>query len=82
MCVFVYVDLLGLTPAPNNGTHGSLNSILKDPPYAPIQPKEVTSPKPLEPATNSLTFYNLGCSCDDEVTHKHKHTHIQSSFIH
>ncbi|MCI4381529.1 hypothetical protein PGIGA_G00252830 [Pangasianodon gigas] len=62
----VMCDLLGLTPAPNNGTHGSLNSMLKDPPYTPIQPDEVTSPKPLEPAATSLAFYNLGCSCDDE----------------
>ncbi|KAK2834147.1 hypothetical protein Q7C36_014848 [Tachysurus vachellii] len=63
----VMCDLLGLTPAPNNGTHGSLNSVLKHPSYTPIQPEEVTSPKPLEPAAAaSLAFYNLGCSCDDE----------------
>ncbi|KAK3526352.1 hypothetical protein QTP70_024631 [Hemibagrus guttatus] len=62
----VMCDILGLTPAPNNGTHGSLNSMLKDPPFTPIQPEEVTSPKPLEPAAASLAFYNLGCSCDDE----------------
>ncbi|KAM9496078.1 autotaxin isoform 2-T2 [Clarias gariepinus] len=62
----VMCDLLGLTPAPNNGTHGSLNAMLKDPPYTPIQPDEVTSPKPLDSTETSLAFYNLGCSCDDE----------------
>ncbi|KAF7702426.1 ectonucleotide pyrophosphatase/phosphodiesterase family member 2 [Silurus meridionalis] len=62
----VMCDLLGLTPAPNNGTHGSLNSMLKNPPYTPTEPEEVTSPKPLNPAATSLALYNLGCSCDDE----------------
>uniref|UniRef100_A0A4W4DY61 SMB domain-containing protein n=1 Tax=Electrophorus electricus TaxID=8005 RepID=A0A4W4DY61_ELEEL len=59
-------DLLGLTPAPNNGTHGSLNSMLKNPSYTPVQPTKVTPPKPAESSTSSTAFYNLGCSCDDE----------------
>ncbi|XP_062843433.1 ectonucleotide pyrophosphatase/phosphodiesterase family member 2 [Trichomycterus rosablanca] len=62
----IMCDLLGLTPAPNNGTHGSLNSMLKDPSYTPTQPEEVTSPKPLEATMTSSVSYNLGCSCDDE----------------
>ncbi|KAK1789432.1 hypothetical protein P4O66_015361, partial [Electrophorus voltai] len=60
-------DLLGLTPAPNNGTHGSLNSMLKNPSYTPVQPTKVTPPKPAESSTSSTAFYNLGCSCDDEA---------------
>ncbi|KAL0163964.1 hypothetical protein M9458_039717, partial [Cirrhinus mrigala] len=27
--------LLGIPPAPNNGTHGSLNHLLKNPPHQP-----------------------------------------------
>ncbi|KAL0167269.1 hypothetical protein M9458_039113, partial [Cirrhinus mrigala] len=56
--------LLGLTPAPNNGTHGSLNSVLRNPPYTPTQPEEVTSPTPLAPP--SEVTHDLGCNCDDE----------------
>ncbi|XP_066523866.1 ectonucleotide pyrophosphatase/phosphodiesterase family member 2-like isoform X1 [Hoplias malabaricus] len=62
----IMCDLLGLTPVPNNGTHGSLNAMLRNPPYTPTQPEEVSSPKPLQPASSSTPIYNLGCSCDDE----------------
>uniref|UniRef100_A0A8C9W8M9 Ectonucleotide pyrophosphatase/phosphodiesterase 2 n=1 Tax=Scleropages formosus TaxID=113540 RepID=A0A8C9W8M9_SCLFO len=60
----VMCDLLGLQPAPNNGTRGSLNSMLKTPPYTPIVPEEVASPAPLEPVT--IPTDDLGCSCDDK----------------
>ncbi|KAG5264924.1 hypothetical protein AALO_G00259510 [Alosa alosa] len=60
----VMCDLLGLTPAPNNGTHGSLNAILRNPSHTPIMPEEVTAPSTLDPA--SAAVYDLGCSCDDE----------------
>ncbi|XP_073787437.1 autotaxin [Danio rerio] len=60
----VMCDLLGLTPAPNNGTHGSLNSVLRNPPFTPTQPEEVTSPTPLAPPTETTS--DLGCNCDDE----------------
>ncbi|XP_059364917.1 ectonucleotide pyrophosphatase/phosphodiesterase family member 2-like [Carassius carassius] len=60
----VMCDLLGLTPAPNNGTHGSLNSVLRSPPYTPTRPEEVTSPTPVAPPTE--VTHDLGCNCDDE----------------
>ncbi|XP_072523652.1 autotaxin isoform X2 [Salminus brasiliensis] len=62
----IMCDLLGLTPVPNNGTHGSLNAMLRNPPYIPTQPEEVSSPEPLESASTSTAIYSLGCSCDDE----------------
>nr|BAN82022.1 phosphodiesterase [Protobothrops flavoviridis] len=37
-------DLLKLKPAPNNGTHGSLNHLLKNPFYTPSPAKEQSSP--------------------------------------
>ena len=40
-------DLLGVPPAPNNGTHGSLNHILRRPPYSPVYPAEQSPPLPL-----------------------------------
>ncbi|KAF1382050.1 hypothetical protein PFLUV_G00160390, partial [Perca fluviatilis] len=60
----VMCDLLGLKPAPNNGTYGSLNDMLRHPPYQPSTPEEVTPPSP---ASNSdAVTHDLGCSCDDE----------------
>uniref|UniRef100_A0A8C7QXV2 SMB domain-containing protein n=1 Tax=Oncorhynchus mykiss TaxID=8022 RepID=A0A8C7QXV2_ONCMY len=65
----VMCDLLGLTPAPNNGTHGSLNDMLKAPPFTPTMPEEVTPPTSSD--TSSATTYDLGCSCDNEVNATH-----------
>lgn len=61
----VMCDLLGLTPAPNNGTYGSLNDMLRNPPFQPTMPQEVTSPTPAQDSEATAT-YDLGCSCDDE----------------
>uniref|UniRef100_A0A8D0E8I1 Autotaxin n=1 Tax=Salvator merianae TaxID=96440 RepID=A0A8D0E8I1_SALMN len=58
-------DLLGLKPAPNNGTHGSLNHLLRTHAYKPTMPEEVT--RPLYPvATTPSSDYDLGCTCDDK----------------
>ncbi|XP_046875784.1 ectonucleotide pyrophosphatase/phosphodiesterase family member 2 isoform X2 [Hypomesus transpacificus] len=62
----VMCDLLGLSPAPNNGTHGSLNDMLKSPPYTPAMPEEVSAPLPPLADPASPASYTLGCSCDDE----------------
>lgn len=59
-------DLLGLKPAPNNGTYGSLNDMLKEPPFHPSVPQEVTPPSPASDPHATLS-HDLGCSCDDEV---------------
>ncbi|XP_063155695.1 ectonucleotide pyrophosphatase/phosphodiesterase family member 2 isoform X4 [Candoia aspera] len=58
-------DLLGLKPVPNNGSHGSLNHLLRSSTYRPIMPEEVA--RPLYPvATIPSSDYDLGCSCDDK----------------
>ncbi|XP_068612500.1 autotaxin [Brachionichthys hirsutus] len=60
----VMCDLLGLKPAPNNGTHGSLNHLLRSPPYRPAVPEE-----PSRPAVAGLLpagTDNLGCNCEDK----------------
>uniref|UniRef100_A0ABI7XJ42 SMB domain-containing protein n=1 Tax=Felis catus TaxID=9685 RepID=A0ABI7XJ42_FELCA len=55
-------DLLNLSPAPNNGTHGSLNHLLKHPVYTPTHPKEA---HPLAQCPFTRTpRHNLDCSCD------------------
>ncbi|XP_063755101.1 ectonucleotide pyrophosphatase/phosphodiesterase family member 2-like isoform X1 [Eleginops maclovinus] len=61
----VLCDLLGLKPAPNNGTYGSLNEMLKDPPFEPSMPEEVTAPSPASDP-DTVVSHDLGCSCDDE----------------
>nr|XP_025721313.1 ectonucleotide pyrophosphatase/phosphodiesterase family member 1 isoform X3 [Callorhinus ursinus] len=58
-------DLLNLTPAPNNGTHGSLNHLLKNPVYTPKNPKEV-HPVVQCPFTRTPRR-NLDCSCHPSV---------------
>ncbi|KAI1894222.1 hypothetical protein AGOR_G00113600 [Albula goreensis] len=60
----VMCDLLGLKPAPNNGTHGSLNHLLRSPPHKPSVPEEVSKPTPSVPAT--AVTDDLGCSCEDK----------------
>ncbi|XP_072884803.1 autotaxin isoform X3 [Hemitrygon akajei] len=59
----VMCDLLGLKPAPNNGTHGSLNHLLRSPPFRPSIPDEVAKPSHIvvAPAVQD----DLGCTCDE-----------------
>lgn len=64
--IFISSDLLGLKPAPNNGTHGSLNHLLRTNAYKPIMPDEVA--RPLYPiASSSPSDFDMGCTCDDKV---------------
>uniref|UniRef100_A0A3Q2SZZ4 Ectonucleotide pyrophosphatase/phosphodiesterase 2 n=1 Tax=Fundulus heteroclitus TaxID=8078 RepID=A0A3Q2SZZ4_FUNHE len=60
----IMCDLLGLKPAPNNGTHGSLNHLLRNPPFRPTMPEEVSRPT----ASNlvPMATEDLGCSCDEK----------------
>ncbi|KAM8946052.1 ectonucleotide pyrophosphatase/phosphodiesterase family member 3 [Pelodytes ibericus] len=61
-------DLLQIQPAPNNGTHGSLNHLLVKPFYNPSLPAEQSHPTTCyfeQPVSN------LGCTCNytgDEET--------------
>ncbi|XP_041716860.1 ectonucleotide pyrophosphatase/phosphodiesterase family member 3 isoform X3 [Coregonus clupeaformis] len=55
-------DLLDVPPAPNNGTHGSLNHLLKNPPHLPVYPAELSSDSNCE-ASGPAPSDGLGCSC-------------------
>ncbi|XP_040523476.1 ectonucleotide pyrophosphatase/phosphodiesterase family member 3 [Gallus gallus] len=57
-------DLLHITPAPNNGTHGSLNHLLKKPFYNPSYAKEESSPVSC-PVSHLNPIDELGCTCKD-----------------
>ncbi|KAM3928716.1 autotaxin isoform 7-T7 [Leptodactylus fuscus] len=61
----VMCDLLGLKPAPNNGTHGSLNHLLRAASHKPTLPDEVSKPVPIV-LSQSTVNEELGCSCDDK----------------
>lgn len=63
-----FLDLLGLKPVPNNGTHGSLNHLLRNPVHKPSMPEEVSKPTPSGPV-NAITD-DLGCTCDEKVSNK------------
>ncbi|XP_046716079.1 venom phosphodiesterase CdcPDE isoform X2 [Silurus meridionalis] len=55
-------DVLEITPAPNNGSHGSLNHLLRLPPYTPQPPVEQSPPGQC-PLTSLDPTDPLGCSC-------------------
>ncbi|KAJ8391525.1 hypothetical protein AAFF_G00088470 [Aldrovandia affinis] len=55
-------DLLGVPPAPNNGTHGSLNHVLRRPAYSPAFPAEQSPASPCLATAPTVTD-TLGCSC-------------------
>ncbi|XP_041279691.1 ectonucleotide pyrophosphatase/phosphodiesterase family member 1 isoform X2 [Onychostruthus taczanowskii] len=56
-------DLLGVKPAPNNGTHGRLNPLLKHPVYTPHHPKETSHPSECSVVGERAFSVSLGCSC-------------------
>uniref|UniRef100_A0A3B1KHF9 Ectonucleotide pyrophosphatase/phosphodiesterase 1 n=1 Tax=Astyanax mexicanus TaxID=7994 RepID=A0A3B1KHF9_ASTMX len=55
-------DLLGVQPAPNNGTHGSLNHLLRIPTYQPVYPAEISPASSCSAPTLSPTDQQ-GCVC-------------------
>uniref|UniRef100_A0A8C5MIP1 Ectonucleotide pyrophosphatase/phosphodiesterase 1 n=1 Tax=Leptobrachium leishanense TaxID=445787 RepID=A0A8C5MIP1_9ANUR len=57
-------DLLNIAPAPNNGTHGSLNHLLKKPVYQPSFNDEISEPLQCAPMKGAKADDGLGCSCD------------------
>ncbi|XP_072527210.1 ectonucleotide pyrophosphatase/phosphodiesterase family member 1-like isoform X2 [Salminus brasiliensis] len=59
-------DLLGVSPAPNNGTHGSLNHLLKNPPYQPVYPVEI-SPASSCLGTALSPSDDRGCVCSSHT---------------
>lgn len=60
--LFFETDLLHIQPAPNNGTHGSLNHLLKVPFYEPSHAEEV-SKFSVCGFTSPLPTDTLNCSC-------------------
>uniref|UniRef100_A0A8C3PNG4 Ectonucleotide pyrophosphatase/phosphodiesterase 1 n=1 Tax=Calidris pygmaea TaxID=425635 RepID=A0A8C3PNG4_9CHAR len=61
-------DLLNLKPAPNNGTHGRLNHLLRNPVYTPHHPKETSHPSECPVVGQRAFSVSLGCSCRTGVS--------------
>ncbi|XP_077443307.1 ectonucleotide pyrophosphatase/phosphodiesterase family member 1 [Stigmatopora argus] len=55
-------DLLGIPPAPNNGTHGSLNHLLTHPVHLPVHPAQLSHDTPCEAGDSHATL-DLNCTC-------------------
>ncbi|XP_057683272.1 venom phosphodiesterase CdcPDE [Corythoichthys intestinalis] len=55
-------DVLQISPAANNGTHGSLNHMLRQPFYSPLPPEEQSAPDQCG-LSSLLPEEPLGCSC-------------------
>uniref|UniRef100_A0A3P8S6P8 Ectonucleotide pyrophosphatase/phosphodiesterase 1 n=1 Tax=Amphiprion percula TaxID=161767 RepID=A0A3P8S6P8_AMPPE len=60
-------DLLDIRPAPNNGTHGSLNHLLKTPIHMPVNPAQLSHESLCE-ATDPVPTDNLQCTCKSQTT--------------
>uniref|UniRef100_A0A673BGQ6 Ectonucleotide pyrophosphatase/phosphodiesterase family member 1-like n=1 Tax=Sphaeramia orbicularis TaxID=375764 RepID=A0A673BGQ6_9TELE len=65
-------DLLGIRPAPNNGTHGSLNHLLKNPVYRPVHPAQLSHDTPCE-ANDPTPTDDLQCTCVKAVLRRLHH---------
>uniref|UniRef100_UPI0037E83A9F ectonucleotide pyrophosphatase/phosphodiesterase family member 1 n=1 Tax=Semicossyphus pulcher TaxID=241346 RepID=UPI0037E83A9F len=59
-------DLLGIRPAPNNGTHGSLNHLLKHPVHLPVHPAQLSHDTPCE-ASEPVAADDLQCTCTSQT---------------
>ncbi|XP_044025962.1 ectonucleotide pyrophosphatase/phosphodiesterase family member 1 isoform X2 [Siniperca chuatsi] len=59
-------DLLGIRPAPNNGTHGSLNHLMKQPVHLPVHPAQLSHDTPCE-ASDPVSTDDLQCSCGSQT---------------
>ncbi|XP_077937131.1 venom phosphodiesterase 1 [Gasterosteus aculeatus] len=55
-------DVMQISPGENNGTHGSMNHVLRQPFYAPAPPPEQSGPLRC-PLTGLDPMDPLGCSC-------------------
>lgn len=60
-------DLLEIQPSPNNGTHGSLNHLLKHPFYNPVHPAQLSHETPCE-GSDPIPTDNLHCLCSSQTT--------------
>ncbi|KAI4802079.1 hypothetical protein KUCAC02_019937, partial [Chaenocephalus aceratus] len=61
-------DLLGIRPSPNNGTHGSLNHLLKHPVHLLVHPAQLSHDTPCETSDPAPTDLQCSCASQDTAT--------------
>ncbi|KAF3834346.1 hypothetical protein F7725_025550 [Dissostichus mawsoni] len=61
-----------ITPIENNGTHGSMNHVLREPYFIPAHPEERSGPTSC-PLISLNPTDSLGCTCDALFAAKKKH---------
>ncbi|KAM3861040.1 ectonucleotide pyrophosphatase/phosphodiesterase family member 1 [Diretmus argenteus] len=69
-------DLLNIPPAPNNGTHGSLNHLLKSPVHLPVHPAQLSHDAPCE-ASDPAPTDDLHCTCSSRTEAEEKTMNMQ-----
>ncbi|XP_067337389.1 ectonucleotide pyrophosphatase/phosphodiesterase family member 1 isoform X2 [Channa argus] len=62
----IMCDLLEIRPAPNNGTHGSLNHLLSHPFHLPVHPAALSFSVQCE-ASSPTPADDLNCSCKSQT---------------
>ncbi|XP_033991375.1 ectonucleotide pyrophosphatase/phosphodiesterase family member 1 [Trematomus bernacchii] len=60
-------DLLGIRPSPNNGTHGSLNHLLKHPAHQLVHPAQLSHDTPCETSDPAPTDLQCSCASQDKA---------------
>uniref|UniRef100_A0A672FN01 Extracellular Endonuclease subunit A domain-containing protein n=1 Tax=Salarias fasciatus TaxID=181472 RepID=A0A672FN01_SALFA len=68
-------DVLNISPADNNGTRGSLNHVLRTPPFSPAPPAEQSVPDQC-PLLSLDPEDPLGCSCPGLVATAAERKHL------
>ncbi|CAN9507815.1 unnamed protein product [Ophioblennius macclurei] len=68
-------DLLGVRPAPNNGSHGSLNHLLKNPVYLPVHPAQLSHDTPCE-TSDPVPSDSLQCGCSSQTSEMEKEMNV------
>ncbi|XP_020484194.2 ectonucleotide pyrophosphatase/phosphodiesterase family member 1 [Labrus bergylta] len=69
-------DLLGIRPAPNNGTHGSLNHLLRQPVHLPVHPAQLSHDTPCE-ASGPVPANDLQCNCTSQTREMEKDMNVR-----
>ena len=71
-----FLDLIGISPAPNNGTHGALHDIMHTPPSLSTVP--TVNYKYCSVPTGRTSTPKTNCSCDVVKTLK---AHLNTDFL-
>ncbi|XP_035534394.1 ectonucleotide pyrophosphatase/phosphodiesterase family member 1 [Morone saxatilis] len=72
-------DLLGIRPAPNNGTHGSLNHLLNHPVHLPVHPAQLSHDTPCEASNPSPSDDQCNCTSQTKAMEADMNTRLMAT---